>query len=186
MQDDAELMHLTASGDESAFRTLVERYQGEIYNFFLRTADSEDDAADLTQRLFIKLFRSARGYRKSSSFRTFIFSIARNLLIDHYRQKNRADVVSIDEISDGGGEFEHGLHDDGPMEMIEALELNEAFVKAVRTLPDEWRIAMELRVGRQMSYKEIASVMGRSVSSVETIIFRARERLAEELKRFRE
>jgi len=186
MRDDAELMKSTARGDENAFRQIVERYQKEIFNFFLRiTGGNSDDAEDLTQNLFINLYRSASRYKPTSSFRTYIYRIARNLAISHFRSSGGRYFVSIDESSDEGVELVEQSPAVDPVRHVEAGELSEAYKEALMALPDEWRMILELRVGRGLSYKEISEVTGKSVSAVETIIFRARSALVEKLKDFR-
>jgi len=186
MHDDADLMRLTAEGDESAFRRLVEKYEKELYNFFLRAVGGDrDDAADLTQQLFINLYNSAGRYKPTSSFKTFIYRIARNIAISHYRRSSSVESVSIEELEDEGVQVEEFSAETNPLENLQSRELDSAFVKALGSLPEEWRVILELRVGRDLSYKEIAEITGRSLSSVETIIFRARSKLAEELKDFR-
>jgi len=184
MRDDAELMRLTAEGDESAFRKLVERYHRVIFNFFLRTVGDRDDAADLTQQLFINLYNSAKKYREISSFKTYIYRIARNIAVSHYRKGSVVESVSIDDLADEGVQIEEKSDAVDPMENLKEGELRSAFKRALFSLPEEWRVILELRVSRGLSYKEIAEITGRSVSSIETIIFRARVKLADELEEF--
>lgn len=185
MDDDAELMRLTADGEELAFRRLVEKYQKEIYNFFLRSVGgNREDAEDLTQQLFINLYNSAKRYSQTSSFRTYIYRIARNLLISHYRKGSSREFLSIEEMEEVGASIEDGGNSVSPIENLKSKELSEAFMRALSELPDEWRVILELRIGRGLSYKEIADITGKSLSSIETIIFRARSRLADELKDF--
>ncbi|UCF05711.1 MAG: sigma-70 family RNA polymerase sigma factor [bacterium] len=186
MSDDVSLMLRASRGDRKAFRSLVERHQQSVYNFFLRTTGHPEDAEDLTQQLFINLYRSAGRYKPTASFRTFMYRIASNLAVSFARSRHRRDGVSLDQMLDEGREPpRHRLHDD-PAAGAEWSELEEAYLAALAELPADWRTAVELRVGRQLSYKEIAQVMGKSVSAVESILFRARERLAEKLEPFKE
>ena len=185
MGDDAELMRRVACGDTGAFHILVENHQKGIYNFFLRSTGRIEDAEDLTQQLFINLFRAAHRYRPTASFKTYIYKIAANMAVSFARMRKRKTAVSLDEMKEEGYEPVYRVGKVDPVAFVEEKELEEAYVRALVSLPQDWRTAIELKVGRGFSYKEIAEVMGKSVSAVESIIFRARERLADELKRFR-
>ena len=187
MNDDAALMALAAKGDSRAFRTLVEKYQGQMYNFFLRSTGNPEDSEDLSQQLFINLYRSASRYRPEASFKTFIYRIASNLAISFARKRARREsVYSLDELAEGGREPQGSPEGEGPAAYSEQREFERAYLEALMRLPADWRVAMELRVGKGLTYREIAEVMDKSVPAIESIIFRARERLAIDLKDFRE
>lgn len=183
--DDADVMRLVSGGDADAFRHLVEKYQGEIFNYFLRSTGSREDAQDLAQQLFVNVYRSASRYRPTASFRTFLYRIATNMAISFSRKRRVRAELSFEQIVEGG--FQPPSRADGadPAAYAERRELQRTYVRALARLPVDWRTAIELRVGRGFSYREIAEIMGRSVAAVESIIFRARERLAHELEPFR-
>jgi len=185
IDDDAGVMRLVAEGDTHAFRLLVEKYQGEIYNFFLRSTGNREDAEDLAQQLFVNVYRSAHRYRPTASFRTFLYRIATNLAISLSRKRTARPESSLEQAVEVGFQPPSGAADADPAACAERRELQHAYMRALAGLPADWRAAIELRVGRGFSYREIAGIMGRSVAAVESIIFRARERLARELKAFR-
>lgn len=184
--DDAALMSLVSKGDTRAFRKLVEKYQGPIYNFFIRSTGNAEDSEDLSQQLFINLFRSAPRYRPEASFKTFIYRVASNLAISFARRRGGREAVSLDEMLEGGREPSSAPGGGDPHTFTEQREFERAYLKALMRLPADWRIAMELRAGKGLAYREIAEVMGKSVPAVESIIFRARERLAIDLKDFKD
>ena len=183
--DDAALMSLVSKGDTRAFRKLVEKYKGPIYNFFLRSTGNAEDSEDLSQQLFINLFRSAPRYRPDASFKTFIYRIASNLAISFARKRGGRESVSLDEMLEGGREPSGAPGGDDPHTITERREFERAYLEALMRLPSDWRVAMELRAGKGLTYRVIAEVMGRSVPAVESIIFRARERLSEELSEYK-
>lgn len=185
IEDDAGLMRLVSGGDTDAFRFLVEKYQGEIFNFFLRSTGSREDAEDLAQQLFINIFRSAGRYKPTASFRTFLYRIATNVAISFSRKRKARGELSLEQIADGGFQPPSKAAGDDPAAYAERRELQRAYVRSLALLPADWRAAIELRVGMGFSYHEIAEIMGRSVAAVESILFRARERLARELAAFR-
>jgi len=182
LTDDADLMRLVAAGDEDALRRLVERHQGAVFNFLLRSTGSREDAEDLTQQTFVNCFRAAGRYRPTASFRTWLFRIARNLAVSHARRRPAGD--SLDLLAASG--YEPAAGGDDPAESAAAGELRRAYAEALLELPEDQRTALELRIGRGLGYREIAGVMGRSRSSVESLIHRGRETLAVALARFRE
>ncbi|MFO7915046.1 MAG: RNA polymerase sigma factor [Candidatus Krumholzibacteriales bacterium] len=183
---DADLMEKAAGGDSGAFRIIVEKYKQPMYNFFLRSTGSREDAEDLLQNLFMALFRSARRYKKTASFRTYIYRIASNMLVSYYRKSR--DVVSIDEGGDqsDGFKFPDTSPEANPLKRAELSQLEEGFGKALAGLPAETAAALELRVRSGFSYKEIAEIMDKSVSAVESMIFRGRRTLADRMSHFRE
>ena len=181
MDDDAALMQRVARGEADLFRLIVERYEKRIYNFFVRTTGNREDAEDLTQQLFLNLYKSASRYRPESSFKTFIYRIASNLAVSFSRKQKLRRSLSLEQLSETGFEPVAGRPGADPAREYERKELGRRYREALLRLPAEWRTALELRVGRELSYKEVAEAMGKSVSAVESIIFRARERLAEEM-----
>ncbi len=181
MDEDAALMQRAARGETDAFRVIVERYEKRIYNFFIRSTGSREDAEDLTQQLFLNLYDSASRYKPKSSFKTFIYRIASNLAVSFSRKQKLRRSFSLDHLSETGFEPVAGRPGADPVREYERKELRTKYREALLRLPAEWRTALELRVGGELSYREIAEAMGKSVSAVESILFRARERLAEEM-----
>jgi RNA polymerase sigma-70 factor (ECF subfamily) len=181
MDDNAALMQRVSGGDTHAFRILVERYQKPMYNFFLRSTGSVEDAEDLAQQLFLNLYASASRYKPRASFKTYIYRIASNMAVSFARKARVRDSVSLETLAEGGIEPPVKRPDADPAREFERRELQRNYSEALLRLPVEWRTAIELRVGRELSYREIAETIGKSVPAVESILFRARERLALEM-----
>ena len=169
-------MQRAKGGDHDAFRRVVEIYHREIYNYFIRSTGSIEDSEDLTQHCFINLYNSLGRYRRSASLRTFIYRIATNLAISFSRK--RKSPLSLDILVEGGYDPASESSSDRPEDLAYARELQQAYVGALAKLPAEWSMILDLRIGKELSYKEIADAAGRSVSSVESILFRAREKLS--------
>jgi RNA polymerase sigma-70 factor (ECF subfamily) len=182
MDDDARLMQLVSQGDDDAFRIIVERYQKAAFNFFLRLTGSVEDSEDLTQELFVKIHSTASRYRPEALFRAYLFKIASNLAMSHLRKRKLRASVSVDEMLEAGGDVPSERHSDNPAAAFDGREMGRKYMRALSRLPEEWRVAIELRVGRELSYEEIARAMGKSVSAIESILFRARERIVEEMQ----
>jgi RNA polymerase sigma-70 factor (ECF subfamily) len=178
LEDDI-LIQRAKEGDQEAFRRFVERYSGEIYNYFIRSTGSVEDSEDLTQQCFVNLYNSLENYRRSASVRTFLYRIATNLAISFSRK--RKSPLSLDLLVERGFDPASQSPADSPEDLAHAVEIRKAYVEALATLPAEWGLILDLRVGKEMSYKEIADAVGRSVSSVESVLFRARERLSDKM-----
>lgn len=176
MNDDI-LMQRAAGGDEHAFRLLVQKYGGEIYNYFLRSTGSVEDAEDLTQQCFANLYGSLPRYRKTASVRTYLYRIANNLAISFSRRAGPP--VSFDALLEAG--YDPPDPGGGPEDAAAEAQLRQSYLEALKRLPVEWRSVVELRAGRGLTYREIAGAVGKSEAAVESILFRARERLSSDL-----
>ncbi len=181
MDDDARLMQLVSRGDGEALRAIVLRYQRPVFNFFLRLTRSVEDAEDLAQELFLSIQRSAPRYRPDAPFRTYLFRIASNLAASALRKRAVRRSLSLEELLESGTDLPATGHEDDPAASFEGRDAARRYLETLGRLPAEWRVAMELRVGREMSYEEIARAMRKSVSAVESMLVRARERIAKDL-----
>jgi RNA polymerase sigma-70 factor (ECF subfamily) len=178
LEDDI-LIQRAKEGDSEAFRRLVETYKGEIYNYFIRSTGSVEDSEDLTQQCFINLYSSLEKYTRKASLRTFLYRIATNLAISFSRK--RKSPLSLDILVEGGYDPASQASSDRPEDLAYARELQKAYLESLAALPAEWALILDLRIGNELSYKEIAESTGRSVSSVESILFRAREKLSADM-----
>ena len=170
------LMERIASGDQYAMEELIELWKMPMFRFFLRSLNHHEDAEDLTQRVFIRIYRSAERYLPHAKFSTWIFTIARNLLIDEIKKRKRRPQMVFDEYIERVGEVEGAR----------SAELTEILMKQLDTIPENHRTALLLRVQRELSYREIAEVMQSTEASVKTWIHRARLDLRKSLSNLRQ
>ena len=181
-QDDDALMEAIASGDESALRRLMERWQGPIYRFIRRTVRDEDMAEDLTQETFWRLWRGRQGYLAGGRFSTWLFRIAARLCLDHFRHGRRRPR----EVGDAALPAAMAPPRDAADLNARLGELHGALQVALDRLPANQRAALMLHRFEGMSYKEIAASLDCSLGAVEQLIYRARRRLREDLQEFLE
>lgn len=170
----AELMLQLQQGNESAFDMLVERWQSPLINFFYRSLSSYEQAEDLTQVVFVRLYRAAPSYQPRAKFSTFLFQIARRLLINEFRRSQRKplDLWDPNDLTSVSTDRDYQRN----------MELEEAFEQSLEKLPEKQRTAILLLKQQELSYQEIADIMGANESAVKTWIFRARKFLKQELK----
>jgi len=186
LDPDAQLMRRVQRGDRDAFAELVGRYQRPIYNFILRTVRDETEAEDLAQTTFVQVWKSAKRYRVSARFSTWLYTIARNLTLNEIRRRTRHRAESLDAAHPEHEEqVLHQVEDKsalGPPEAVVRAELFAKVEEAIGDLPENQRTALLLCREEDVSYEEIARILGVSVSATKSIIHRAREALRARLK----
>jgi RNA polymerase sigma-70 factor (ECF subfamily) len=171
---DVDLMLQLKFGNEAAFDQLVEKWQSPLINFFYRSVTSYQLSEDLTQMVFIRVYKAAANYEPRARFSTYLFQIARRLLINEYRRSQRKPLESTDPTE------LHAVSSDEPQRTVRELE--EAFELALAKLPEKQKTAILLLKQQELSYLEIAEAMNATESAVKTWIFRARQFLKQELK----
>jgi RNA polymerase sigma-70 factor (ECF subfamily) len=177
---DAEMLRAVLAGDATAYRGLVEKYQGRVYALLYGMVRNREDARDLTQEAFVKAYRNLEGFRLEAGFYTWMYRIAMNLAIDFVRKRKRRDVVGFDETiaqrdDDGGIAEVH--HEDGPGRALERKQTLARIMDAMEELPEDQRQVVLLRELEGLSYKEIADVMGIPEGTVMSRLFYARKKL---------
>lgn len=187
-EDDSQLMRRVQRGDREAFATLVERYQQPIYNFILRTVRDHSEAEDLAQNTFVQVWKSAKRYRVSAKFSTWLYTIARNLALNELRRRTRHRAESLDAPHPEREEQPlHQIQDGAAPVPPEQLVRDELFAKveeAIGDLPENQRTALLLCREDEVTYEEIARILGVSVSATKSVIHRAREVLRLRLKAY--
>ena len=173
---DSACLEALADGDTSLFPGLVERWQTRLINFFYRSTQNRTDAEDLAQKTFLDLFRSAARYRNKGTFTAFVFTLARRRLIDSYRKRACRPLDFVDP-TDSFMQQQSSQAD-------ASSEIEDAFQRALATLPENQRSAILLLQQQGLSYDEIAASLNASLSSVKTWIHRARTQLRRQLKDF--
>jgi RNA polymerase sigma-70 factor, ECF subfamily len=183
--EDHQLVRAVLDGDSTAYRGLVERYQGRIYSVCYGMARNREDARDLAQEAFVKAFKNLSRFRFGASFYTWLCRIAMNVSIDHLRRQKvrRADVFDeaiASRSADGVISLQHHRHDPG--KDLERKRLHAAILAAMDELPEEQKQVVVLREVEGMAYKEIAEVMDIPEGTVMSRLYYARKKLQKALK----
>jgi RNA polymerase sigma-70 factor (ECF subfamily) len=186
----AMLVRRCIAGDAVAWEEIVQRYNRRIYNICYRFAGSGDDAQDLTQEVFIKMYRTLNSYDvERGAFMTWVTTMTRNLLVDHFR-KSKQDRVT-DSLDGAPSEHEDAMplceqiQDKGapPDARVQSREARETVHRALQKLSPELREAVILRDLQDMDYKEVAAVLKVPEGTVKSRINRGRAELARLLQR---
>jgi len=184
------LVRRCIAGDVVAWEEIVQRYNRRIYNICYRFAGSSDDAQDLTQEVFIKMFRTLSSYDvERGAFMTWVTTITRNLLVDHFR-KSKQDRVT-DSLDATPSEHEdpmplsEKIEDKGPSAdtSVQGRETRDMVHRGLQKLSPELREAVILRDLQDMDYKDIATVLKVPEGTVKSRINRGRAELARLLQR---
>ncbi|MCK5013848.1 MAG: sigma-70 family RNA polymerase sigma factor [Candidatus Omnitrophica bacterium] len=181
---DVCLMLEFQEGNKASFETLMHKYFPRLLNFIYRYVSSREAAQDLTQEVFIRVYKSGSGYKPQSKFQTWVFTIARNLSLNELR-RNKHRTVSLDAtFSSDDGEMRRQVEDPNSVSPDEDLLRREKAVAvkaAIDDLPENQRVAVLLRRYEQFSYEEIARTMNISPKAVKSLLSRARESLKTKL-----
>ena len=183
---DAALMLRVQRGDLRAFEELVGKYQQAVANLVHRSLNDAAEAQDLTQTVFVQVYKSAARYRVSAKFTTWLFTIARNLCLNELRRRSRHPAESLDQPHpDHPDEPQRPIVDGkaaGPVESALHVELEAKIQEALDDLPENQRTAILLCREQELSYEDIAAVLGCSLTAVKSLIHRGRETLKRRLK----
>lgn len=178
-RDDAELVRRILAGEGEHFETLVARYQTRLYRFISRYTRDSEDARDVAQEVFLKVYGALDGYDPRYRFSTWLFRIAGNAAIDHLRRR-RGRTVPLETPPDEDGETRGIDPRDGrpdPLEDLSRRRLRQAIDAAIARLPDDYRELISLRHYGELPYEEIAELKGMPLGTVKNKLFRARQAL---------
>ena len=183
MEQDLELLKRCLTGDNSAWETLLRAYTRKLYNLCYRFTGRTDEAEDLTQEIFVKVYQTLRTFDAAQgAFSTWLNRVARNHLVDHYRRTRKDRVTSSLEDQLGTLEERPSVGTE-PVGQVESRERHEVLQQALNRLSPDLREAVVLRDLHDLDYQEIAQVLGVPAGTVKSRINRGRLELARVLKR---
>ena len=168
-------------GDQAAWDQIVKQYWRKVFNLAYKFVGRHDEAEDLTQDIFLKIFKALHTFDRRANFQTWLISISRNLCIDHYRsvRKERETMARDVDASD----LSPPSRERGPYLQLEQLDLKHLIKRALAELPASLRDAVVLRDLQEFSYQEIAERLGLPEGTVKSRINRGRLELARQLRR---
>ena len=167
--EEAEWIRAAQSGDRDGFSRLVERYWDRLYRLLYRMTRDRHTAEDLTQETFLKALGAVQSFRPGSNFRAWVFRIGHNNFVNQKRSERRT---------------KHQLPEDAPAPEVGGVEITtenrealEVVHKAVADLPDDFRVALLLRVEEGLSFREVAKILGTTEETARWRVFKARQKL---------
>ena len=178
------LIEQCLAGDQVAWEQIVRQNWRKVFNVAYKFVGKHDEAEDLTQDIFLKIFKALKTFDRRANFQTWIISISRNLCIDHYRSVRKERQTIARDVD--SSELQPATPDRGPYAQAEHQDLRVQLRQALETLPVTLRTAVVLRDLQELSYQEIADRLGLPEGTVKSRINRGRIELAHQLRRLQE
>ena len=183
--DERELIQRIVAKNDATFKTLVELYQSSVLSTCYRILGNQQDAEDVAQDVFVMVYRKAGSFRGESGLSTWLYRIAVNLSLNRLRRRKWDRLLGMltlsepesEETTDRAEAPEH----DRPDRQLEANERSRMLTDALNTLPEKQRVAIVLHKIEGLSHQEIAEILQISLSSVESLIHRAKRNLQKKL-----
>jgi len=181
--EDGDIVRRVLGGEEELFEILVHRYQARVVSHVARMVGNRDDALDLSQEIFLKVFQALERFNPAFKFSTWLFRIAGNASIDHLRKRRPRTVPLETPDPEGAGSFTPEQRSNGldPFGELRNVERGKAISRAIQDLPADFRELIALRHFAGLSYEEIAGVKNMPLGTVKNKLFRARAVLKERL-----
>ena len=186
--EDTQLMIRLQNGQDTALNELMTLWQTPLFRFISRYVGDRDEALDLAQETFVRVYQNRQSYRPSARFSSWLFTIASNLCRNHLRWGRRHPTISLareDDADDAPADATDTLPspDRGPSDSAERSDTARWVQESIHSLPHDLKTVVLLFEYEELSYEEIAGVLGCSPKAVETRLYRARKILREKLER---
>ncbi|MGH9469053.1 MAG: RNA polymerase sigma factor [Terriglobia bacterium] len=183
--DELVLIARAQAGDRLAFESLVRLYERDVLKLILRMVRSSEEAADIYQEVFLKVYRSLGRFRGQSEFSTWIYRVVVNVCLDHLRRQKRKAEIQAPRPGDGKPEFFHTVAEDrpelDPERARQSREINRRLTAALGRLSPRERIVFELRHYEGLRLRAIGERVGATEETAKNCLFRATRKLREEL-----
>lgn len=186
METDETLAGYASKGDEAAFETLMRKYESTVFNLAFHALRSREDALDVSQEIFLKVYKSLGKFRGDAKFSTWLYRISENAIRDHVRKsKRRLPTVPLDLTAEDDSPPpdlpDEDVRSDPQNALTEKLD-REILREAIAGLPENYRSVLILRDMEDYSYQEISEMTDTDLGTVKSRIFRAREALKKTLE----
>ena len=181
METDIDLMLRVKNGDDRAYSQLLKRYYNKILNYVYKYTNNRQASEDLTQEIFMRVYRSAKHYKPEAKFSTWLYKIATNLCLTEVVNKSKKKSSSLDEIQENIGSLED-IKSLNQADVRYRLEIKKIIYNTMETLSDNERSALILCKYEQLSYDEVAEMLDCTVGAVKTYVYRGRTKLMDKLR----
>lgn len=178
------LIEACLNGDQAAWDTIVRLHWRKVFNLAYKFVGKHDEAEDLTQEIFLKIFKALATFDRRANFQTWLISVSRNLCIDHYRSVRKERETIARDVDPGT--LTPTASDPGPLRALERRDLKELVRQGLERLPRPLRTAVILRDLHELSYQEIALQLHVPEGTVKSRINRGRLELARQIRRLQE
>lgn len=180
--NDIQLMLKFKEGDVSAFGEIFNKYKKEVINTVYRLIGNNDEAEDLSQEIFLRIYNASKRYKPTAKFRTYLHKITMNICLSYLRRKRILQFISLDKFLKEKIDALPDIDNSSAEDIYLKKELSNKARKAILQLPTNQRTAIVLKTYNDLSYDEIATALNITPQAVKSLIFRARENLKKMLK----
>lgn len=185
---DHELIEATRNGEAEAFTEIVNRYRNPLTNYIYRMLNDYEEAVDLAQESFVRVYFAIERYHSKYAFSTYIYRIATNLAISEIRKRKRRKLFSLTGLfqAEGNEEMEFQPQDEKPLPEDDVIndEGGVVLAKAITALPDKYRAAIVLREIEEKTYEEVAEILGLGLGTTKSRISRGRAILRQKIRKY--
>ena len=175
---DLELVELFQKGDETSFNELVARYQEKVYWIAYRFVNDHDQADDIVQEVFVKVYSSLKDFRGDSGVYTWLYRITVNVALNTLRKRRVRDFIRIDELFEITGD-----ENERPDALLEKNEQQQLIEEAIAKLPEKQKAVFILRYHEELPYEEISAILKTSVGGLKANYFHAAKKIGEHISR---
>lgn len=184
---DIRMMLRVRADEEGAFEDLVNGFQQRLVGILRHIVNNREEAEDLAQEVFLRVFKSRKSYHPSARFGTWLFTIANNLALNHIRARKKKGAISLEACDSGihqriSSDNRRNPTEQSPGKRLDHAELANVIRLAMSTLNERQRMAVALNKFEDMNYADIATIMGLTTKAVKSLLSRARASLREALK----
>lgn len=179
------LVAKSKKGNFDAFEDLIGSYEKKAYNIAYRIMGNEEDAKDMAQEAFIKIYKSIQNFREESSFSTWLYRIVTNVCLDELRKRKKEKLVPLElniETDKGTAVVELSAEKETPEDIFERVEKKQIIQNAIFSLGEDYKTVIILRDIQGFGYEEIAAILNCSLGTIKSRINRARNMLKEKLR----
>ena len=181
---DEKLIEQFQQGNIYAFEEIVRRYKDQLINFAYRYLNDFDDAEDVVQETFMRVFRKKKAYKNVAKFSTWIYTITGNLAKTELRRRRRRKILSLSNLGYEDKDFELKDIKKGPEESVDEIIQDGVIQQAINSLPEKFREAIIFRDIQELSYEEISTIVKIPLGTVKSRVNRGRLKLQEKLAEY--
>ena len=179
---DSQLVEIVRNSDQERYGEIIERYQGKLFAYLYRLIGSYDEAQDLLQNVFIKVYRNLQSYDVNRKFSSWIYRIAHNEAVNYIKRKSLKRFIPWEDIAATKDKLEMVSLEERADKAWLKKEVKKEVNSAIDRLPFKYKQVLLLKYFSDNSYEEISEILGKPVNTVGTLISRAKKKLSEELK----
>ena len=181
-QTDEELIEQSKAGNYMAFEQLIYRYDQSVLNIAARFTRSSEDAKDIYQETFIRVFKGLPKFQKKSEFSTWVFRIATNVCLTHKEKKSRSATISLDDENDDDSTVQYAVSDNATDDLLHGNEISARIESALQELSPRQKLVFSLRHYQDYKLKDIAVMMNCAEGTVKKYLFDATQKMRTHLQ----